>query len=280
MSKVAVGVIGGTLGLGAVLGGGYAANKIYNNLNNSNTNSNVSVQQSSTNTKATNSIKSALLGTWVQTFKTDDPDSPKNKVEFTADELITSQEIITYTDEEVPKKETRTETQKGKYKIFCGQFLELKDESDAVTIGKFTIEGDVLTIAGKTKDLDRKYKRESGNTAANTSTDSADSKTEEVTLNGKDLAGTWNDTKKPEFKYVFTEDQITAYDNGEEVDKATYKLSCGQILESTDERGSVHFSKVTIEGGEMTLDRNGEKTKLRREGGNAANETADENLTE
>lgn len=277
MSKLGI-AIGGTLATAAIAGGAIIGSQQLSSSNTSNTNSNIAATNS--NTKANKSIKSELLGTWVQTFKTDDPDNPKNKIEFTADEVITSREVITYTDEEVPKTEKRTETDKGKYKIFCEQFLELKDESDAVSIGKFTIEGDVLTIFGKSKDFDNKYKRESSNTAANTSTDSADSKTEEVTLNGKDLAGTWNDTEKPEFKYVFTEDQLTAYDNGEEVDKQKYKLPCGQILESTDERGSVHFSKVSIEGGEMTLERSGQKAKLRREGGNAANETADENLTE
>ncbi|HMS40067.1 MAG TPA: hypothetical protein PKE69_07580 [Pyrinomonadaceae bacterium] len=142
------------------------------------------------------------------------------------------------------------------------------------------LEGDELTVFGSIKEEDRKYKRESNNTAANTSTDTADSKTEEVTLNKKDLVGTWNDTEKPENKHVFTEDQMTIYYGDMQLYEGKYKLPCGQILEFTDERG-IHFSKAMIEGSEMTLDHhNGQKYKLRREGGNAANETADENLTE
>lgn len=262
MSKAVVGLLAGGAATVVVGAGGFLA---YNQLSQPNT-SNVSVQQANTNTKPTRSIKSELLGTWVQTFKTDDPDNPKNKIEFTADEVITYTEVVTYTDEEVPQKKKNTETDKGKYKIFCGQFLELKDgKSEAVTIGKFTIDGDELTIAGKTKDLDKKYKRESRNTAANTSTDTADSTAEEVTLNPKDLVGTWIDTEKPEFKYVFTEDKMTASRNDEQMDEGIYKLPCGQVLESTDERGINLFFKVTIEGSEMTIYRNGEKYKLRRE---------------
>ncbi len=275
MSKTAA-VLAGVGRMTAVgLGGGLL---VYNQLSqpkNSNTNSNVVATNSNTN--ATKSTKSALLGTWVQTFKTDDPDNPKNKVEFTADEIITSEEVITYTDKEKPEKKKNTKTKKGKYKIFCGQFIEAKaDESDAVDITKFMLEGDDLTVFGSIKEEDRKYKRESSNTAANTS----DSKTEEVTLNGKDLVGTWNDTEKPENKHVFTEDQMTIYYGDMQLYEGKYKLPCGQILEFTDERG-IHFSKAMIEGSEMTLDHhNGQKYKLRREGDNAANETADENLTE
>ena len=284
MSKTVVGLLAGGAATVVVGAGGFLA---YNQLSQPNT-SNVSVQQANTNTKPIRSIKSELLGTWVQTFKTDDPDNPKNKIEFTEDEVITSTEVVTYTDEEVPQKKKNTETEKGKYRIFCGQFLELKDgKSEAVTIGKFTIDGDELTIAGRTKDLDKKYKRESRNTVANTSTDTADSNTEEVTLNQKDLVGTWIDTEKPEFKYVFTEDKMTASRNDEQMDEGKYKLPCGQILESTNERGFVLFSKVTIEGSEMTIYRNGEKYKLRRESAancsdpnNPADRTSASNETE
>ncbi len=99
------------------LGGGLLSYNQLSKSNNSNTNSNVVATNS--NTKATNSIKSALLGTWVQTWKTDDPDNPKNKVEFTADEVITSEEVITYTDEEEPQKKKTQKLKRENTRFFA-----------------------------------------------------------------------------------------------------------------------------------------------------------------
>ncbi len=279
MSKLAVGVIGGTLGLGAVLGGGYAANKIYNNLNNGNPNSNVSVQQANTNTANSNvntaqPFKNNLLGTWIII------DNPNSKFVFTADEI----NMVAH----------GKEIEKAKYQWVSANEILTTYSNGFQKTSTVTIAGDEMTFV--TVKVTYKLRRETGTVAS----DNKEGKIKEIE---KKISGTWimqNRIDRREMDengkvktvsewynlktYIFGKNlvQILQYNGDDDLYIGgiyPYRVNDEnsiQIADSTFSTGDYPFNNIHLEeNGEIVFDNLQEQNKVLRKSDNSEFENLD-----
>lgn len=108
-----------------------------------------------------------------------------------------------------------------------------------------------------------------GNTTANqANTNTANSNTAQVVKN--DLLGTWISTADANAKVVFTEDEMTFFQNNRELNKSKYKRLNEQEIEvMAQATGKAIQLKATIAGDELTLESNGKTDKFKRGSGGA-----------